>query len=70
MTRRTKIICTIGPASDSEAMLTRLVHAGMNVARLNFSHGSATDHQERAAHNSSGAWKEEAGHGVQTPARA
>ncbi len=38
--RRTKIVCTIGPATNSEEMLTRLVRSGMNVARLNFSHGT------------------------------
>jgi pyruvate kinase len=44
MMRRTKIVCTIGPASDSEEMIARLIAAGMNVARLNFSHGT-TDYQ-------------------------
>ncbi len=38
--RKTKIVCTIGPASESEEMIEKLMNAGMNVARLNFSHGS------------------------------
>lgn len=42
--RRTKIVCTIGPASNSEEQLTQLIRAGMNVARLNFSHGTQKDH--------------------------
>ena len=44
---RTKIVCTIGPASESKAQLTALVDAGMDVARLNFSHGSEPWHRER-----------------------
>jgi pyruvate kinase len=42
--RRAKIVCTIGPASDSEEMMRELMLRGMNVARLNFSHGSHEDH--------------------------
>jgi len=45
MKRRTKIVCTIGPSSDSEEMLARLMGAGMNVARLNFSHGLPDYHR-------------------------
>lgn len=45
--RKTKIICTIGPASDNEETLTQMCLAGMNVARLNFSHGVHSEHQEK-----------------------
>jgi pyruvate kinase len=47
--RRTKIVCTIGPASRSTAVIERLLRAGMNVARLNLSHGSHGDHADLIA---------------------
>lgn len=43
--RRTKIVCTIGPASESEKIIRRLIQSGMDVARLNFSHGNYAFHQ-------------------------
>ena len=45
MTRRGKIVCTLGPASSSDSMVKALVEAGMDVARLNFSHGDYADHE-------------------------
>ncbi len=45
--RKTKIICTIGPASSNEKTLTQMCLAGMNVARLNFSHGDHTEQKEK-----------------------
>ena len=45
--RKTKIICTLGPACDSEEMIEKLMLAGMNVARFNFSHQSHPEHKER-----------------------
>lgn len=47
--RKTKIVCTIGPASESPEILAELMNAGMNVARLNFSHGSHEEHAVRIA---------------------
>ena len=46
---KTKIVATIGPASESPEMLERLIRAGLNIARLNFSHGDFTGHAERIA---------------------
>jgi pyruvate kinase len=48
MQRRTKIVATLGPASDDEETLRKMVNAGLDVARLNFSHGNAADHMRRA----------------------
>jgi len=47
MIKKTKIVCTIGPATETEAQLTDLLNAGMNVMRLNFSHGDFAEHQNR-----------------------
>ena len=45
MTRRGKIVCTLGPATQSDEMILALVEAGMDVARMNFSHGDYADHK-------------------------
>ena len=45
--RKTKIVCTLGPATDREGVLRQMLQAGMNVARFNFSHGSHAEHKGR-----------------------
>ena len=49
MFRHSKIVCTIGPATSTARMIERLIEAGMDVARLNFSHGTHAEHAERIA---------------------
>ncbi len=55
--RKTKIVCTIGPASESIEKLSQLIEAGMNVARLNFSHGDHQEHGQRIKNISEAAKK-------------
>ena len=45
--KRTKIVCTLGPASEKEEVLTALIENGLNVTRMNFSHGSHEEHKGR-----------------------
>lgn len=45
--RKTKIICTLGPATDRDGILEQCIESGMNVARLNFSHGSHEEQQKK-----------------------
>jgi pyruvate kinase len=45
--KKTKIVATIGPATESKEMLEKMLRAGMNVMRLNFSHGDFAEHQNR-----------------------
>lgn len=47
ISKKTKIICTMGPATDNPEILEKMILAGMNVARFNFSHGSYADHEQR-----------------------
>ena len=46
--RATKIVATLGPASSDPVLLEKMIRAGVNVVRLNFSHGTAQDHIDRA----------------------
>src|SRR5579862_4559723 len=46
MSRRAKIVCTLGPATSSQEQITALIGAGLDVARLNMSHGRQADHLE------------------------
>jgi len=59
--RRAKIVCTLGPAVDGTERIRELVAAGMDVARLNFSHGEHEEHQQRYA------WVREAAAALQKP---
>lgn len=61
MKRRAKIVCTLGPAVDGPERIRELIEAGMDVARLNFSHGSHAEHQQRHS------WVREAAHAADRP---
>src|ERR1022692_411661 len=50
MQRRTRIVATLGPATDRPGVLEKLLEAGLDVARINFSHGAAEEHQGRIKH--------------------
>ena len=50
MPRRTKIVATLGPSTDKEAALADLIAAGVDLVRVNFSHGSFEDHARRVEH--------------------
>jgi pyruvate kinase len=46
--RRTKIVATLGPATDDPKIMDKVIEAGVDVARINFSHGTVEEHMERA----------------------
>jgi pyruvate kinase len=46
LNKKTKIVCTIGPASNTEEMITKLIDAGMDIARMNFSHSTHSEHKK------------------------
>ena len=50
MRRKTKIVCTIGPATESCEMLKKMIQAGMNVARINCSHGNYEEYEMKINH--------------------
>ena len=50
MQRRTKIVATLGPSTDDPKVMDDMIQAGVDVVRINFSHGSAEDHPKRAEH--------------------
>ena len=47
--KKTKIVCTLGPASETEEIISAMADAGMNVARINFSHGTHAEHAQKIA---------------------
>ena len=47
--RKTKIVCTLGPSTEKDEVLRELILSGMNVARLNFSHGTYPEHEKKIA---------------------
>ena len=60
--RRTKIVCTLGPASEGEDILRKLMLEGMDVARFNFSHGTHEEQLEKFVHKNRTDWKPESTH--------
>ena len=54
--RRAKIVCTLGPATATDERTRTLVETGMDIARLNFSHGDHTDHEANYRRGRAGSW--------------